>query len=484
MNRVKFPQTRCRAGVARCDITPPVGMYHRMWGAAAHDRSTGVHRPLEASLLWLEASSGDPASVRILVSLDHCLLDQSDSVLMRSTIADAAGVSMAQVILTVTHTHGAGRITRTRADFPGGDLIGPYLDEVTRQLGVLAREARSSVVPATIMYGTGRCSLAGERDFHDVEHGHAVCGWNPAGFADDTVIAIRVENEAHQTLATLVNYACHPTTLAWKNTLISPDYVGALRETVEREAGGICLFLQGASADLGPREGFVGETEIADRNGRQLAYSALSALTALPAAGTAFQYTGPVVSGAIIGTWQHDALSAAEQSASEVWDWRTVTVDLPYRHDMSNKAETQAALECWLAEEAAAREQGDLQRASDCRARVEQQNRQLVRLQELPEGKTFPLQATIGLLGDAIWIFLPGEIYQVLQTTLRTRFPEQPIVITTLANDWSPGYIPPATKFGLGIYQETIAATSPGSLELLIEGVSRELGKIAKPQAR
>ena len=53
MTRVDTPQTRCRAAFARADITPPVGLYHRMWGAAPHDQSTGVHRPLTATALWL-----------------------------------------------------------------------------------------------------------------------------------------------------------------------------------------------------------------------------------------------------------------------------------------------------------------------------------------------------------------------------------------------------------------------------------------------
>ena len=53
MNHVDTPQTRCQVGVARGDITPPVGIYHRMWGAAVHDKATGVHRPLLATLLWL-----------------------------------------------------------------------------------------------------------------------------------------------------------------------------------------------------------------------------------------------------------------------------------------------------------------------------------------------------------------------------------------------------------------------------------------------
>jgi len=43
---VDTPQGFCHFGQARCDITPPVGIYHRMWGAALHDRAEGVHREL------------------------------------------------------------------------------------------------------------------------------------------------------------------------------------------------------------------------------------------------------------------------------------------------------------------------------------------------------------------------------------------------------------------------------------------------------
>ena len=55
MPHLDTPTSRCRLGVARCDITPPVGAYHRMWGAARHDRSTGVHRPLTATALVFQA---------------------------------------------------------------------------------------------------------------------------------------------------------------------------------------------------------------------------------------------------------------------------------------------------------------------------------------------------------------------------------------------------------------------------------------------
>jgi len=43
-----------RIGVAREDITPPVGIYCRNWGAAKHDAAEGVHRPLTLTALTLQ----------------------------------------------------------------------------------------------------------------------------------------------------------------------------------------------------------------------------------------------------------------------------------------------------------------------------------------------------------------------------------------------------------------------------------------------
>jgi hypothetical protein len=346
------------------------------------------------------------------------------------------------------------------------------------------------------MYGTGRCNLAADRDFFDAERKQYVCGFNPSGTADDTVVVARIAAVEHAasvlspgsstqaacstssstqaacstTLATLVNYACHPTTLAWDNTAISPDYVGALRETVEQQTGAPCLFLQGASGDLGPREGFVGDWEVADRNGRQLAYAALSALEALPPASTSYKYQGPVISGTRIGVWKHEP---RQSSATATWQVKRLTVDLPYRTDLPDWETTQRELAGWRAKEQAALAADDQAQARDCRAKAEQMTRQLWRLESVPRGKRFSLQVTLARLGGALWLFAPGEHYQVLQTTLRQRFPNTPWIIATITNGWQPGYIPPANKFGYGIYQEEIALVGPGSAELVIEAISR-----------
>jgi hypothetical protein len=101
--------------------------------------------------------------------------------------------------------------------------------------------------------------------------------------------------------------------------------------------------------------------------------------------------------------------------------------------------------------------------------------RQLARLNTLPAGKTYPCRVTIGQLGDSLWVLVPGELYQVFQTTLRQRFAPRPVIVATLANDWHPGYIPAASSCGYGIYQDTIAAVAPGALETLIESITRFL---------
>lgn len=446
-----------------------------MWGAAMHDRATGVHRPLEATLLWMEPIHSEDSATRVLVTLDHCILDTCEMNLIRQSICDATGIAIDNILVSLSHTHGAGWMSRTRSHLPGGELLGPYLDRLALQLAELARQAASKVVPATIVYGHSRCDLAAHRDFLDESFGKYVCGLNPDGSADDFVLLARVCDESGKSLATLVNYACHPTTLAWGNTLISPDWVGAMREVIEKHEGSPCLFLQGASGDLGPREGFVADPAIADRNGRQLGFAVMSGLTALPSPGTEYKYCGPVISGTAIGTWSHRPQTEVAFEKQATWRWKKIVVELPYRHDLPTVEGTNSELLFWSDEELKAKQVHDEERTRECRAKIEQCTRQLNRLHHLVPGPIFPLTVHLGLVGDAIWVLVPGELYQDFQRLLRARFATYPVVIGTLTNDWQPGYIPPARSYGYGIYQEAIAATAAGCLEVLGENIGREL---------
>ena len=84
------------------------------------------------------------------------MLDAQDMHNIRDAIHSATGTGHDNVLVTVTHTHGAGWMSRTRSHLPGGALIGPYLDELAPRIAEVAREAQVRVAAATIVYGTGR----------------------------------------------------------------------------------------------------------------------------------------------------------------------------------------------------------------------------------------------------------------------------------------------------------------------------------------
>ena len=59
-----------RAGIARTDITPPIGIAHAGWGAQTHQRAVGVDLPFWATALALS----DGNETVILIDLDQSYL--------------------------------------------------------------------------------------------------------------------------------------------------------------------------------------------------------------------------------------------------------------------------------------------------------------------------------------------------------------------------------------------------------------------------
>ena len=481
---VDAPESQVRAGVARGDVTPPVGIYHRMWGAAQHDRSTGVHRPLLATALYLatDEAAGDPdLHSRVYISLDHCLLWFPEMQTLLGAIAAKCGLPTERITVFFSHTHASGLMGRERIHLPGGDLIPSYLDQLGKTLGELARQARQQAESAIITYGIGRCSLAANRDYFD-DHGQAICGFNPDHPTDDTVLVGRVVARVnHRPLAVIVNYACHPTTLAYENTLISPDYIGAMTEIVENAGHGYCLFVQGASGDVGPRHGFVGDPRIADQNGRQLGYAVLSTLESLPSPRCRFQYTGPVLSGATLGRWDEVPPPESRDIATRIWREHTLIVPMPYRADLIRGPVHQQEFQRWHAEETAACARGDTQAAAAARAMAERATRNRLRTEHLPEGEHYPYRCTLVRHGDAIWLLLEGEHYNILQRRLRHRFPHRTLLIGTVANGSHVWYLPDAESYGKGLYQEAASIVVRGSLERLETALAEAIEALDSP---
>lgn len=440
--------TRCAAGVAVRDVTPPVGIYARSWGAARHDLAEGVHRPLTATAALLRPLDGDGPELA-LVALDIGWFPyRPDEKRIRGAILAATGLAEEALLINMSHTHGGANLNTQLADRPGGELVAPYLDSLVAAVSAAIVSARAHAQPAWITYGYGRCALAANRDLWAPDLGRYICGFNPEGPADDTVLVARVSADDGTALATMVNYACHPTTLAWQNRLLSPDYIGAMREVLEGVYGAPCLFLYGAAGELGPRDGFVGDPAVADRNGRQLAYAAAAALEALPPPGERMVYTGVVASGANLGTWDYRPLDPPDRARCGLLATRVVHVPLQRKTTLTPVDPPGPD-------------------GGDPLAEAEKAMRRTFIQAALGDEPVHQMPLWLWRLGDALVVGCPNEAYSQLQSELRARFARQPVLVLGCTNG-TVGYLPPRDRYGSGLYQEQQSPFAPGCLEQTI----------------
>lgn len=440
-DRIRVPRTRARIGVARRDITPPVGIRAKNWGPADWERSEGAHRPFELTAL---AVMGIDERARVLLAVDGTWWRRvADEQAVRGAILDGLGLEPDQLMLSLSHTHAGAVLCAADAHLPGGELIPGYLETISATGVAAGRDALDSACPGLIEWTTGTCTLAADREL-DLD-GRALVGYNPRGTADDTVTIGRISFDG-RVRATLVNYACHPTTLAWQSREVSPDYVGAMREIVEAATDSPCLFVQGASGELAPREQYTGDVSVADRHGRSLGHAVLAALDALPVPGEELTLDGVVESGAPLAMWTGRPADGGKETAGVV-----ATVELPLR-ELPTLNE--------LAEE---------WKDIDPRSREERLGRARNLREGYIDGPTVQHPVWAWRWGDAVIVGHPGEAYSRLQTSLRARFPETPIVVMNLTNGPGFVYLPTRQAYDRGAYQAWQTPLAAGALELLEE---------------
>jgi hypothetical protein len=321
-----------------------------------------------------------------------------------------------------------------------------------------ARQAIAACAPAMIEWHRGRCGLAADRDLPDPAPPtgpRLVCGFNPAGPADDTLVVARITGNAGAPLATIANYACHPTTLAWGNELVSPDFVGEMRTTIEHGGAGLGLFLQGASGELAPRFQYVGDPAVADAHGRALGHAVLATVHAMEPPGQALAFDRVVESGAPLATWRREPRPTTPMTTSLAA--RRRTVDLPLK-EWPSAAELAAQFA-----------------ACTDRALAERLRRRLRIREALGDGRSFPLEVWGWRIGEAIVLGTMAEAYSSIQRNVRAAFPDREVMWLNLVNG-SVGYLPPATLYDVDVYQAWQTPFDRGSLEAL-EAAAVALGR-------
>jgi hypothetical protein len=451
MNPIKPSTFIGKIGMARIDITPPVGINSRVWGAALHEIAEGVHMPLTATAMVILPSSG---SAQVIVSADLCWIESNDDWTdYRLAIADAAGINgqVENVLLSMEHTHAAPPLDRSRTNLPGGDLIEPYMSAIRDAFITVTKDALANAVEAQLVMEAGSCSLAKNRDLLLDENKHFACGFNPHSEADGTLLVGRLtERATGKIMGTIVNYACHPTTLSWENKLISPDYVGSMRTIVENATGDSpCLFLQGASGELSARDGHQGDVTVAERQGRQLGYAVLSTLEGMIPANEQLNYGGTIESGAKLAYWRPALLD----ESPNMFDIVTTdgTFAMPIKSDWPSLSEFKR-----------------LHEQTNDRVMKERYFRRIGARKRVGDGAHTNIDFSFLRLGDIIVVTSPTEMYSDYQIKIREAFSDYQIIVCNLVNG-SSGYMMPAEFYDGDLYQAEMTPFANGSFEASIE---------------
>lgn len=266
-------------GVARTDITPPIGF--RMQGAMRRiEPSLGIESPLLATVLVI----ADDNIKAVIFDCDLIGFDLPLAEEIRRTVGQRVGTAPEHVILGCTHTHN-GPCT-VRGSLGGVHDVGGKPDEIesldayivnlTNQLSGIAMVADEKRQPARVAGGRGEAQVAINREELSAD-GKIVVGRNPDGITDHSVGVLRFDDLTGKPLAVIVNYAAHPVVMGYHTYQLSADYPGVVRRVVESGTGATCLFLTGAAGNQACLSFLQSDWGEQERMGGQIAGAALRA---------------------------------------------------------------------------------------------------------------------------------------------------------------------------------------------------------------
>lgn len=253
------------AGVARAVITPPIGI--PMVGFAGRGPANGVHDDLLATALVLAERTPDGAagSRVALVTLDIIGI-QAEAIItaIKSRVEQVTGIPAAGVFLACSHTH-YGPVVSPSSDGDGAATVRAYHEALVHHIAGVVATADAALRPVTLAAGRGSVRIGINRRERQA-NGHIVLGQNPEGALDAEVQVWRLDaadgepvtpgaplgwlRRTPEPVAVLVNYACHPVSLASHMRLISADFPSVARGVVEHLVGGTALYVQGACGNI------------------------------------------------------------------------------------------------------------------------------------------------------------------------------------------------------------------------------------------
>ena len=460
-------------GNSKADITPPAGIAHANWGSSVHQVAEGIDMPLYCNILYIESeASGNKV---IILDLDLCIIDDEIDQMIREAVLSVINIPSENIRISVSHTHAGppyGRSDSTGGGWltEGVDLIVPYFESFPEKISDAIKKATSSLKRCNISYGIGRSDININRRPAD-EKGNLFTGRNWDGIVDHSVDVIGFDDENGNVVSTIVGYACHPTILGPDNRLISPDYPGHMRKTVEDIVGGSCIFLQGAAGNQGPIHGFVGEVEVARKAGKILGLEASKVRMSLDPFERKEELIEIVQAGADLGMYEDVAVG----EPSDDLIINNAYVDLPTL-DFPSYEKASEIYDNAIEELNKARRLGnkdDIKKMVSNAKRANFTRRNSLRSKN---GKVNIWIQTIKV-GDIVLQGLPLEPFIEYGDRIKSLNPNKKVILSGYTNCIH-GYLPTAKAYEEGGYETRNTPLSPESEEIIIDACDSEIKKI------
>jgi neutral ceramidase len=256
--------TTLYAGAARRAINPELGTGMpglRLFGAPIQ----AIESDLTATVLVLGDGDGKIA----LIGVDLCITSVAEAGRLRAAVAEALGTPSSHVLLNLSHVHSSPALPEFMAMTDSAEDVPfrtRYERDLRRRLVEAAVEADGRLRPARIGTGWGESAIGVYR--REMRDGRDVLGEVPDRPIDPSVGVLRVDDLDGNPIAVVLRYSAHPVTVGSRSQVASPDYPGPARDVLERNLGGLALFLQGCGGNVNPRVGIGYEVDCRDTKNR------------------------------------------------------------------------------------------------------------------------------------------------------------------------------------------------------------------------
>ena len=457
------------AGTGRRCTNPPPNIAHGGWGAQKHEQAEGIDMDLWTSALAL--SDGDTSTV--LIDLDIQILTNQRADQIRLAVSQATGLPLSQIRASATHTH-SGPVPYKSWIEKGYEMVAPWFEAVTAWSAEAAQEALTHLQPVTLRGGNGQCHINANRRASN-KQGDRFLGVNPEGPCDREVRVIRLTGkDDDSSLATIVNYACHPTIMGPPNRLITPDYPGAMKRVVESAVGGRCFFLLGCAGDQGPLIGFQGDPKIYRGFGAVLGHEAARVALGLGTVPASVHFREVIPSGAPLGMYEGEFPTLAGMPLQV----REKEIMVPLREGLPEPKPAAEKLRVWKDKLDAARANADAAAVTEATYMARRADIQLRMAEDFGGKASAGVRAHFITLGDCALVGCNIEPFCEIGMRVKTRSPF-PFTLMSGYTNGRMAYMATAVEWPKGGYEVENSPFGEHAAEALETEILRTLREMS-----